>query len=353
MLLDPNSWKLEQRASEVLSRIDEELAAFCSEETHEAALELRTGVHPTVQGAIAELGERRRRLAAELACSGIAVAACGAYPGKIEEPTKVSSGDRAQLVDQTMRELAHREPTFALHVHVGVPDSQSAIRLLNRLRGHLPLLLGLSASSPLWRGHTTGLASTRTILFDAFPRTGLPRRFDGYEDWVSTVDVLIDSGAIPEPTFLWWDVRPQPALGTVEVRIMDAQPELRAVAALSALVQALAKLELEQGFVASAVLDAREVLSENRFLAARDGASAALIDPADAVRVPLATMLSELLAAAHPHAVELGAAGQLANIDALVRMPEAARQEDLARTHGLSALLADLAGKFNAEANAQ
>ena len=92
--------------------------------------------------------------------------------------------------------------------------SASAIRLLNRLRAHLPLLLALSASSPLWRGQANGLAANRTILFQAFPRTGLPRPFEDYTDWVSTVDLLLRCGAIPEPTFLWWDARPQPRFGT-------------------------------------------------------------------------------------------------------------------------------------------
>ena len=133
---------------------------------------------------------------------------------------------------------------------------RSAIRLVNRLRAHLPLLLALSASSPLLRGRSTGLASNRTILFQGFPRTGIPRRFESYADWVETVGLLLRSGAIPEPTFLWWDIRPQPRLGTVEIRIMDAQPRLAATAALTALVQALARLELEQGFAAPALVHA-------------------------------------------------------------------------------------------------
>ena len=130
----------------------------------------------------------------------------------------------------------------------------SAIRLVNQLRAHLPLLLALSASSPMLRGRSTGLASNRTILFQGFPRTGIPRRFDGYADWVGTIGLLLRSGAIPEPTFLWWDIRPQPRLGTIEMRIMDAQPRLAATAALAALVQSLARLELEQGFAAPALV---------------------------------------------------------------------------------------------------
>ena len=256
MLLDPEHWVLTERADEVLSHACEQLAGRCAAETHEAALELRTGPHRTVREAVAEMREVRALLAGQLAGMGLAAASSGTHPGPLAEATRVSPSGRYQVIHQTMRGLARREPTFALHVHVGVPDAPSAIRLMNQLRAHLPLLLALSASSPFLRGRATGLDSNRTIVFQGFPRTGIPRPFDGYADWVGTLDVLLRSGAIPEPTFLWWDIRPQPRLGTVEVRIMDAQPGLTATAALAALVQALARLELEQGFAPAGLVGA-------------------------------------------------------------------------------------------------
>jgi carboxylate-amine ligase len=272
------------------------------------------------------------------------------YPGAMAEDPQISPAERYQLVHRTMRGIARREPTFALHVHVGVADPEDAIRLLNRLRAHLPLLLALSASSPLWRGRTTGLASNRTILFQAFPRTGLPRLFEDYADWVSTVDLLMRSGAIPDPTFLWWDVRLQPRFGTVEVRIMDAQPRLEATAGLCALVQALARLELEEGYAPRELVHAQEALAENRFLAARDGVAAELIDPVRARRVPVADLLADILAAAMPHAEVLGAADELAAVAALVVAPEAARQEAQAVARGIPGLVSALAQRFSAAA---
>jgi glutamate---cysteine ligase / carboxylate-amine ligase len=346
MLVNPVSWALTQRAPEVLSGLDEDLADSASAETHQAALELRTTPHHTVNAAAAELSELRGRLARDVARLGIAVATAGMHPAAVIEPMKVSPGERAELIDRTMRELAHREPTFALHVHVGVPDAESAIRLVNRLRAHLPLLLGLSASSPYWRGRATGLASNRTILFQAFPRTGLPREFSGYADWVESVGVLVRSGAIPEPTFLWWDIRPQPRLGTVEVRIMDARPRLRDIAALAALVQALARLELEEGFAAPDFVHSQEVLSENRFLAARDGVAAELIDPLREVRIPLRELLAQVLIAAGPHAAALGADAELAGVEALITTPEPERQREVSAAGGMPGLVADLAAQF-------
>jgi carboxylate-amine ligase len=348
MLLDPNTWKLAQRADRLLAVLGEDLAGSCSAETHEAALELTTRPHATVAGAIAELGRLRARLSRDARAIGLVPAAAGMHPGEMAEDPQVSPVGRYQLVQRTMRGIARREPTFALHVHVGVADPESAIRLMNRLRAHLPLLLALSASSPLWRGRATGLASNRTILFQAFPRTGLPRRFESYADWVRTVDLLLRSGAIPEPTFLWWDVRPQPRFGTVEVRIMDAQPRLEATAALCALVQALARLELGEGYAPRQLVHAHEVLAENRFLAARDGVTAELIDPVRALRVPVPDQLADVLAAAAPHASALGAADELAAVPALVAAPEASRQEARAAAAGVPGLVSDLARRFNA-----
>ena len=348
MLLDAADWSLTQRADEVLSQAADGLAGRCAAETHEAALELRTAPHQTVREAVAEMRELRGLLVADLKRRGLAAASAGTYPGQMSEPTRVSPSSRYQVIQQTMRGVARREPTFALHVHVGVPDAATAIRLVNQMRAHLPLLLALSASSPFLRGRSTGLASNRTILFQGFPRTGIPRRFDGYADWVGTVDVLLRSGAIPEPTFLWWDIRPQPRLGTVEVRIMDAQPRLAATAALAALVQALARLELEQGYASPALVRAGEVLAENRFIAARDATAGALIDPLPGSLVPVTRLLDNVLVAARPHAEALDARDELEDVRSLVRIPEPPRQEALVASLGVPALVADLAARFTA-----
>jgi carboxylate-amine ligase len=346
MLLDPETWSLMPQANRLLASLSEDLVGHCCAETHASAVELTTSPHATVGEAVAELDRLRARLADDARRLGLAVGVAGMHPSGVDGDVEVSLRGRYELIHETMRGLARREPTFALHVHVGVPDAESAIRLLDRLRAHAPVLLALSASSPLWRGRATGLASNRAIMFQAFPRTGLPRHFDDYGDWVRTVDLLLRSGAIPEPTFLWWDVRPQPRLGTVEVRIMDAQPRPAATAALAAFVQALSRLELEEGFAASKLMNAQEVLAENRFLAARDGAAAALIDPVLVRRVPISDVVADLVTAAMPHALALGAADELASVSSLVASPEASRQVSLAERCGIRELVSDLARRF-------
>ena len=344
MLLDPDGWTPAARADDVLPRLPGELTDHLGRETHRSAVELATQPHATVGAAVAQLAALREGLEAAMGEHGLRLAGAGVHPFAVGGHTEVSDHGRYQLIADTMRGLARREPTFALHVHIGVADPQAAIRLLNALRAHLPLLLALSANSPFWQGRDTGLASARTTLFGAFPRTGLPRAFSSYEDWVGTVEMLLRCGAFPEATFLWWDVRPQPRFGTVEVRVMDAQVDVERTAALCALVQAVARLELEEGFAAPALVGAGELLAENRFLAARDGEDAELLDPDRGCAVPVRDVLARTLGAAAPHAEALGCAAEL---EVLHAPSGCARQRAVAeRGDGLEAVVEDLAGAF-------
>jgi glutamate---cysteine ligase / carboxylate-amine ligase len=331
MLLDPSGWALASHADTVIARLTGELAGHASLETHGSALELRTDPHATVSDGLAQLEDLRGELARELAAIDLRAAAAGLHPFTLWQDTQISDGDRYRFLYGSMRELARREPTFALHVHVAVPDAESAMRALNRLRSHLPLLLALSANSPFWQGRETGLASARTPLFQAFPRVGIPRAFRDYEDYVSTIDLLLRCEAFPEPTFLWWDVRLQPRFGTIEVRIMDAQTTVADSAALTALVQCLVRLEATEGSGADPAVDLPEVLAENRFLAARDGVEASLIDARLGRRSPVPEVLDSVLAMCASHAEELGCSEELQWTRNLAATPRPVRQLDLAR----------------------
>ena len=345
MLLEPAGWSLAQSSDHVLARLSDELSPHTSPETHAAVVELATGIHPDVDGVLAELTSLRNRLSCELGAMGLAVAAAGTHPLTVREETEVSGAVRYRALNDSMRVLARREPTMALHVHVGAPDPEDAIRLLNGLRRNIPVLLGLSANSPFWQGRDCGFASARTVIFQAFPRTGPPRLFADYAAYVNTVDELIASGAIPNPTFLWWDVRLQPGLGTVEVRVMDAQSRVGDITPLVALIQSLARLELEGE--PSSVVPSAEVLAENRFLAARDGMDARLIDPSARCLIPVRDMLDPLLAECRPHALALGCAGALDRVPLLAAANGADRQRKfVALNPRLDELVASLAEHF-------
>jgi carboxylate-amine ligase len=347
MLLDPSDWSLAQRVDDVLPRLSPGLRSRVTAETHRGALELATTAHPSVAEAIDEARALRRSIGTELEQLGLRAASAGTHPLADWRQTEISSGERHQAVYGAMRELARREPTFALHVHIGVDDPEAAIALYDRLRAHLPMLLALSANSPFWQGRDTGMASARTPLFQAFPRVGIPRAFGSYSAYVAAVDLLIRSGALSEPTMLWWDVRPQPRFGTVEVRIMDAQTTIPDTAALAALVQSIARLEQQEGYVSRELVGSPELLAENRFLAARDGIDAELVDPTRERLVPARELLAELLLAVHPHAAEIGCKAELRGLDRLVRHPGAARQRQaVSGDQRLDQLVRTMAGSF-------
>ena len=345
MMLRPGDWSLAQEIDAVLPEVPSDIEAHMTAETHKAAIELATDPHQTVGAAIEQLAGLRSGLEDVLEGQGLRAAAAGTHPSTVWHETVVSSGSRYQFVYGSMRELARREPTFALHVHVGVAEAEDAILLHRRLRAHLPLLLALSVNSPFWQGRDTGLSSARTPLFQAFPRVGIPRGFRSYADYVEAVDLLVRCGAIPEPTFLWWDARPQPRFGTVEVRIMDVQSSVDETAALVALVQCIARREVLEKEAIRPVGHSPEVLVENRFLAARDGMDARLIDPARERRVPARAQLEELLEICAPHAEALGCAAELEGIRPLAARTGADRQLEIARDEarlpGLVAALAD------------
>lgn len=330
MLLDSVSWALAHRIDSVLPRLPAADGNSFTAETHGSALEMQSGVHGTIGGAMQELGALRGELEATLRPLSMRAASAGTHPFALWQEILVTAGERYQFVYGSMRELARREPTFGLHVHVGIPEPEAAIHAANRLRTHVPLLLALSVNSPFWQGRDSGLASARTPLFQAFPRVGIPRAFRDYADYVESVDVLIRCDAIPEPTFLWWDVRPQPKLGTVEVRIMDAQTTLADTGAIAALVQSVVRAEVEgEGGLERPM--PQEVLEENRFLAARDGMDAALIEPKRGCRVPAIELLEQLVDVCRPHAEALGCEAELERALELGRHSGAKRQLELER----------------------
>lgn len=345
MLLEDADGTLAQRSDEILTLLSDDLAAHTSPETHAAVIELATGIHAEATGAVQELAWLREQLARELHELTLAPACTGMHPLGTAGPSRVSGGERYRLLSDSLRSLARREPTAALHVHVGVPCASDAIRVLNRFREAVPVLLALSANSPFFAGRDSGFASARTIVFGAFPRTGPPQAFDGYTDYVAAIHPLIAGGALPDPTFLWWDARLQPALGTVEVRVMDSQSTVADNAGLIALIQSLARLELEARAHHGRV--GQEVLLENRFLAARDGLDARLIDHPSGELVPVRKLVEELVEDCRPHAAALGCSEELEQVIQLASANGASRQRRWAHQGaGLRAVVSTLVDRF-------
>jgi carboxylate-amine ligase len=254
---------------------------------------------------------------------GLRVGSAGTHPFSLFERQRITARDRYRnLVDQ-MQYVARRELIFGLHVHVAVSDPDTAIQVVNGMLQHLASLLALSASSPFWRGEPTGLASSRQMVFAAFPRSGPPPRFQNYAEYAEVVGQLEKTGCIADYTHIWWDIRPHPRLGTVEVRICDAVTRLEDAIAITAYVQSLVKLLSERHEAGETIPTYHRILTtENKWLAGRYGLEAPVMDleTGKRNRVAVAQLIRRTLKEIEPHARELGAERELDGVrDILAR----------------------------------
>jgi glutamate---cysteine ligase / carboxylate-amine ligase len=238
---------------------------------------------------------------------GLAIGSAGTHPFALWEDQRIVARPRYRDLISGLQFVARQEIIFGIHVHVGVDSPDKAIHVTNGMRVHAPLLLALSANSPFWRGDVTGLDSTRTPVFRAFPRVGIPPRYDDFDDWARRIQFMMESKVIGDYTYLWYDVRPHPNFGTVEVRVMDSQTRVEHTLALAALVQAMVK-ELCEHYDSGGQLSRYpyEMLDENKWLAARHGLGAYLVDLPKQDRVPVPELTRRLMERLRPHAEELG-----------------------------------------------
>jgi glutamate---cysteine ligase / carboxylate-amine ligase len=281
-----------------------------AQELHSCQVELITNICTRASEAVRALGEMRRAVLQ----TGTGILASGTHPSAGEEDSAITHKERYEHIHYLLGD-AVITPVGALHVHVGMPDAETAIRAFNGLRRDLPLLVALSANSPFRHGRDTGLASAREVSLREWPRSGVPRAMRDFADFCEMSNVLTRAADVPDYTYFWWKLRPHPRLGTVEIRALDAQTSLSDTAALVALVHCLARdaAESEPG------LDpAPEVIEEGMFRAARFGVHGCLPDP-DARPRPVADILDETLARVEPRAHALGCAEELALLPELLR----------------------------------
>jgi len=318
MLLDSETFDLVQHIDTFLAAVaGHELEAQMKAELMQSVLEIATPVCKTPSDVDGELRKLREYVTSVASQKSFRVGSAGTHPFSLFETQRITARDRYRsLVDQ-MQYVARRELIFGLHIHVAVDDPEKAIQVVNGLLVELPVLLALSASSPFWRGEPTGLASTRQLVFAAFPRSGPPPRFRDYSDYAEVVGQLEKTGCIADYTHIWWDIRPHPKLGTVEVRICDAVTRVEHAVALAAYCQALVKLYSERFDGGEKIPSYHRILtSENKWLAARYGLEAPLMDLATGRRnrLPVAQLVRRRLRELEPHARELGSESELEGI---------------------------------------
>ncbi len=342
-LVDPESRQLATAASGLLAELAAESGAADGEEhpkaKHElleSTIEIITGVCHTVSEAKADLAGTLAEVTAVAQRRGLGVMCSGTHPLSDWADQTISPSPRyAKLVEQ-MQWLALRLQIFGVHVHVGVRSPEKAIPIVNALTSYVPHFLALSASSPFWIGRDTGLASARSKVFEGLPTAGLPQQLSGWGQFEQLMGTLISSGTIETIREVWWDVRPHPGFGTVELRICDGLPTLQEVGAVAALSQCLVdqlNTQLDRGY--RLPKPNTWVVRENKWRAARYGLDAELIVDEFGTTRPLKDAITELVDELQPLARRLGCSEELADVMTILEVGASyQRQRSVAQAHG-------------------
>jgi glutamate---cysteine ligase / carboxylate-amine ligase len=270
LLVDRETHALSHSSHELLGAMNVD-ATTARHDLYEAQVELSSTICADAAEASAEIA-RLRRLARD---AGGTLMGAGIHPAAALGDVRITQQPRYTRAAELLGGVVRRTPDCALHVHVGMPDPDTAIRACNGLREHLPLLHALAANSAYWYGQDARLASARFVLRRGFPRVEVPRAFRDFEDFERAIAPMLAAAELDDYTSLWWDVRPHPKLGTVEVRVMDAQSSLESLAGLAALVHGLA---IHEALSERHEWRDREPIEEAVFSATSKGLDARLLD---------------------------------------------------------------------------
>jgi glutamate---cysteine ligase / carboxylate-amine ligase len=303
-------------------------------ELFKAMVELQSDVSASAGEAVDQLRGLRRQLLE----SGSRLMGAGLHPTAAVGEAAVDRAPRYALIADSLRGIL-RTPICGLHIHVGVPDEETAVRAYNGIRAHVPLINALAANSPYWFGEDSGLASSRTVIFRSYPRAAMAPEASDFDHYCRIVDQVCTAAGLDDYTHIWWDVRIHPNLGTIEIRAADAQFDLRRVSALAALVHCLVRAQAE---AEQCELPAREALAESSFQATRYGLQARLLDRRGH-SVPAQDLGRRTLETAATAADELGCGSELEYVTTMLETgPGADLQRRAHDRGGMPAVLAFL-----------
>ncbi|MGB9185408.1 MAG: YbdK family carboxylate-amine ligase [Solirubrobacteraceae bacterium] len=332
-LVDAVSGRMVNSSGAVAERLESAMGGI-ERELHAGMIEFVSEVCSCSRDAIGQLARRR----AAVLGTGVGLLGAGTHPTATEDEAEISDKERYERIHRLLGD-AIATPVAGLHVHVGMPDPETAIKVFNALRARLPLLQALAANSPFRHGRDTGLASARDVTIRSWPRSGVPRAMRDFDDFCRTAGLLTRAAGVEDYTWFWWKLRPHPKLGTVEIRALDAQSSLHDAGALVAFVHCLARAAAEDE---AAEEVPSELLEEGMFRAARFGVRAELPD-ADGHLHPVDDVLAEALDHVQPYARELDCEDELALIPALVAAGGGAgRQREVHALSGIDAVLREL-----------
>ena len=328
MLLDPATLDLSQGIETILADVPDEHAAQVKPELFKSVLEVATTPCDDIASATEQLAGLRRLVGGIAERNGMLVGAAGTHPFALCDEQEIVERPRYRELVADLGFIAERELIFGTHVHVGIDSPEKAVYMADGIRRHLPLMLALSSNSPWWEGERTGLHSSRTPVFRAFPRVGIPPHYGGWEIYSRRVSQMVRAGAIEDYTFLWWDVRPHPNLGTVETRIFDQSSRLEDTVAFAALTVALAHrfatlFDAEEPLVEQPW----ELIDDNKVRACVRGMEGDLVDFQRGCRTPARELADRLLAEIDPSVEALGVREQLQPIHRILAEGTGARAQ--------------------------
>jgi carboxylate-amine ligase len=315
-LIDAHTRALRQDAREVLAALPELAAGNGTPklryELMQSTLELATGICSTVAEAKEDLAGTIAQLQRVTSARDMMLTCAGTHPFSNWRDAKMAPVQRyAELVEQ-MQWLVRRIQLFSVQVHVGLADGSRAIPIINALSRYLPHFLALTASSPYWNGEDTGLASIRAVIFGELPTAGPPHRLSDWKEFEDYMDTLLRAGTIRSIKEVWWDIRPHPDFGTIEIRICDGVPTLREIGMVAALSQCLVQqlsLQIDRGYQLPS--PASWVVRDNKWRATRYGLDAIVITDDSGATAPMRDELYELVRELEPIADRLGCGSEL------------------------------------------
>jgi carboxylate-amine ligase len=325
-------------ASGMLAECEELLGAQVSPEFLRSQIEIGTRVCMTLDEARSDLRRLRGTIAAVAACHGMAPIAAATHPFARWEVQKTTERVRYRSLESDLQGVGRRLAICGMHVHIGIPDDELRIDLLNQASYFLPHLLALSTSSPFWQGENTGLKSYRLAVFDEMPRTGTPERFASWGEYRRHVDILVGAGLIEDATKLWWDLRPSDRFPTLELRITDCCTTLEDTLTIAALFRCLLRMlwRLKRENQRWR-LYTRMLIDENRWRAQRYGFDQGLVDFGRGAIVPYAELLEEILALVDPDARHFGCLAEVSHAREILARGTSANRQLMVFEQALSA----------------
>jgi carboxylate-amine ligase len=319
-IIDPETRELRSHIQEILEYGKVILKEQIKPEMHQSVVELGTEICQSVVDARAHVIELRSRLAELAARSGLKIASVGTHPFSHWRDQLITQGERYHEIVKDMQQLARANLIFGLHVHVGIPDRDVAIHVMNQARYFLPHIYALSVNSPFWVGQDTGLKGYRLKVFERFPRTGIPDAFESLSEYEDYCKLLVKTGCVDNAKKIWWDIRLHPFFDTLEVRVCDAQSRVDDTLAIAALIQAvIVKLHKLLSRNITFRVYRRRLLDENRWRASRYGIDGKLIDFGRETEVDTRSLLNELLEFVSTEVNELGTGNEMEHIERIMR----------------------------------